>query len=110
MKKVQLAAAKRLEKQLRQKGESQEPKVPETKPTVKVPKGKGKKVKGKAKGDNREKKAYSGPLTEAMKKFLKEKKEQGVSHREAQQLWMTSDERAAITAPMSDSERKRRRY
>eukprot|EP00435_Cladocopium_sp_Y103_P001763 s657_g1.t1 len=119
MKKVQLAAAKRLEKQLRQNGESQEPKVPETKPTAKVngkgknAKGKnakGKNAKGKAKDDEKPKKVYSGPLTEAMKKFLKEKKEQGLSHREAQQLWKSSDERSAITGPMSDRERKRRRY
>lgn len=110
MKKVQLAAAKRLEKQLRQKCESKEPKVPETKPADTVPPQKKAKGKAKAKDENEEKKAYNGPLTEAMKKFLKEKMEQGFPYREAQQLWKTSAERAAITGQMSDRERKRRRY
>ena len=121
LKKTQLAAAKRLEKELKMA------KV-EADTGVKKPKtAKGKKAKGDSKGkkdkkssnknkkkqetgDPKTKKAANGPLTEAMKDFVQARRGEGVSYREAMKQWRTSTERASIVNSFCPSEQKRRRY
>lgn len=111
MKKTQLAAAKRLEKELRlakfSKGKEEAAKS----------KKKALKVEAKTKGPQRvqnqkaEKKDLSGgPMISAMKRFVDQRKAEGTSHHDAQRLWKNSEERRSIVEQMSESERKRRRY
>lgn len=111
-KKTQLAAAKRLEKELKQQKSSA------TKPEARVPK----KAKAKVKPNKSKKsppapankvevtKSSKGPLMDEMNKFVSDAKANGHSHREAMALWRESEERAQIVNSMSESERKRRRY
>ena len=106
MRKAQLAASKRLEKELR------ESKVkPTVKPTSKPGAKADKDTKGKSQPKKpQEKKKYEGPLMKAMADFLQQKKMELFTFREAQGMWKTSSERDAITSTLSESERKRRRY
>ena len=119
--KTQLAAAKRLERELKAgKGkERKEPahtkttKVVQKKPAVRVQEKKTKQEKvtkpkdahGKPKNA-----ASQGPLQATMKAFIESAKSSGNSHQEALQLWRNSEERASVVNAMPESERKRRRY
>ena len=112
-KKTQLAAAKRLEKELKQKSSST------TKPVILASAPKSKAEKGPKKSKKKppvpkkvevKKSSSGGPLMDEMNKFLVTMKAQGYSHREAMKLWRESETRAEIVNSMSESERKRRRY
>ena len=111
--KTQLAAAKRLERELKAGAgkERKEPahtkttKVVQKKPAVRVQEKKPKDAHGKPK-----KAASQGPLQATMKAFIESAKSSGNSHQEALQLWRNSEERASVVNAMPESERKRRRY
>ena len=117
-KKAQLAAAKRLEKELRaEKSKGNKTEVPKKSTESKgkkteIPKksteSKGKKTKGN-KGDNKPA-PLAGPMQIEMKKFVDGLKANGYGHFQAMDLWKQSKERAKIVNAMSESERKRRRY
>lgn len=121
LKKSQLAAAKRLEKELKMAKAEKKEGVEGTE------KAKGKKAErdnkkpGKGKKDKKSKKqkhetgkktknAANGPMTEAMKEFVQARRGEGVSYRDAMKQWRTSTERASIVDSLSPSEQKRRRY
>lgn len=123
-KKAQLAAAKRLEKDIRGQRDaaalnSETPEVEK----ASIPKN-GKKrpadcldTKGgtkKSKKDKnkkaREREADKGPLAVAYQSFMESAKSKGASHKEAMAMWRNSDERERIVMQLSPSERKRRRY
>lgn len=111
--KTQLAAAKRLEKELQNaKGRDEKPKSTKGKG-----KAKGNKVDKKIKGrPDRSKKVPpkrnhgDGPMAAAKNTFIQSMKNEGYSYKECVQLWMESEERDWIVQSMSESERKRRRY
>lgn len=125
LKKSQLAAAKRLEKELKMAKTNKPKGVKDTgktngkkvgcdkqKPGKGTKEKKGKKQKreiGEEK-DTKTKKATNGPLTEAMKDFVQARRGEGVSYREAMKQWRTSTERASIVNSFCPSEQKRRRY
>lgn len=111
-KKTQLAAAKRLEKELKQQ-KSSTPKRSSA-PKAKAEKGKKPKKTPPSKKSPpvpaKKVQATKGPLMDEMNKFVAGAKANGHSHREAMTLWRESEERAQIVNNMSESERKRRRY
>ncbi len=113
-KKTQLAAAKRLEKDLKNCGGNA--KQAEKKKAKTVEKKKAKTVSKKAsKKEAKEppkkaRKPSAGPMAEAMGSFVAAAKAEGYSHQESLRLWKLSPERDAIVQGMSESERKRRRY
>ena len=110
MKKTQVAAAKRLQKELAEKAKKEEKPVPKN---AKKPQKKTKTAK-KTPQAKKQKKSKdpksSGPLSLAFKEFVAQKKSEGYSYRESQSLWKESAERMEIVVKMSESERKRRRY
>ncbi len=108
-KKSQLAAAKRLEKELKT-SRATGPKIVGKSQDKGKSKTQDKKISKEKKNDNKNKGHDSGPLQDAMSKFMTRVKNQGASHREAQQMWRESRERDAIVGNMSESEKKRRRY
>lgn len=107
-KKSQLAAAKRLEKELKTSSQTASKTTGESQDSKS--KVKAKKTQKEKKTDTKKKAHDSGPLQDAMSKFLTRVKNQGASHKEALQMWRNSRERDAIVGKMSESERKRRRY
>lgn len=114
LQKVQLAANKRLQAQLKKlknqpKNEpvSQSDQSGKPKPSGTVP-SKVSKPKTSSKKPLR-KNNKSGPMQKAMAAFF-QKAKATMSHREAQQAWMESSERECIVSSMSASERARRRF
>lgn len=109
--KTQLAAAKRLERELKSAGKTGKTpagptkgqKPPKTIKTVKKNEKKHNKDKKKDKGG-------AGPMAEAMKAFREAAQQRGDSYKEAMAKWKTSAERQAIVNGMSYAEQKRRRY
>ncbi len=118
--KTQLAAAKRLEKELKQqsvrkvkkeKCEEQVAMGKKTETKSKKTEFKSKKGKKTKKPEKKPVKSHSnGPMQAAKKDFMSEAKRQGLSYKESLQAWGESEERFAIVSSMSESERKRRRY
>lgn len=115
--KVQLAAAKRLESQLKgdqpkvqQKPEVQKKPAKVQKNPAKVQKKPAKEIKNGKSTKAKKPNAKGGPLASVMADFINNLKSQGYSHKQAQSLWRESSEREAIVSTMSVSERKRRRY
>ena len=110
MRKTQLAAAKRLEKEMKLAGNKTQK---EKKNAAAKGKKKEKKQK-KEKKENQEKKPRKpnqGPLTEVMKEYIKGRRQaDGLSYHDALKALGTSSERAEIVSTMSLSEQKRRRY
>eukprot|EP00438_Fugacium_kawagutii_P030842 Skav210403 [mRNA] locus=scaffold1416:237299:237802:- [translate_table: standard] len=141
MKKAQLAAAKRLEKEMKEKEKNEKKKKTETEPERKKPRSKttdqpdtdtvpeteskikkdkntkntdGKKTKTtkkKAMTDGNQKRApNNGPLTEAMRSYIQDMRDDGVDYQLALKMWKSSAKRAEIVNKLSPSEQKRRRY
>lgn len=110
--KTQLAAAKRLEKEL-QNAKGSDLKPNSTKGKRKAKGNKDKKV-DKTKGDSKKvppkRNHGNGPMAAAKNTFMQNMKSEGYSYRECLELWKESEEREAIVQSMSESERKRRRY
>lgn len=52
----------------------------------------------------------NGPMTEALQKFISQKKSEGLTYWGAMAAWKTSSEREAIVSAMGPEERKRRKY
>eukprot|EP00435_Cladocopium_sp_Y103_P017245 s4632_g4.t1 len=112
MKKSQLAAAKRLEKEMKMAdaaNKKREGKKPEKKEKTKK---KDKKAASKKKQETEKKprKPNEGPLAGAMKEYITRRRAEGLSYMEAMKEWGKSKERAEIVDSMSYSEQKRRRY
>ena len=116
LKKTQLAAAKRLEKELKAAGANKGPHGNKSRKTKKEKKTKTKaatkdKKEKKQKQEKKPRKPNQGPLAEVMKEYIKSRREaEGLSYQDALKAWGTSSERAAIVDNMSYSEQKRRRY
>ena len=110
LKKTQLAAAKRLEKEMKAAGDKPKKTKKTEKKTKKNAAAKAKKDK-KEKQEKKPRKPNQGPLTEVMKEYIKGRRQaDGLSYRDALKAWGTSSERAEIVNTMSYSEQKRRRY
>ena len=118
MKKTQVSAAKRLQKELAEKAKAEKvgPKESKAKQVEKSGKGpkkadqKKKPSKKNAKKTTKSESKSCGPLSVAFQEFMRQKKADGRTHKEALGLWKNSPERTAIVGSMSESERKRRRY
>ena len=126
LKKAQLTAQKRLEKEKALKALKASPKKKAKEEEqgkmsdkvkgkmydkVKPIKEKQAKGKSKDKGSGKAKRnASAGPLAIAMKEFIAAKRAEGLSYAEALKLWRTSTMRADIVGSLSASEQKRRRY
>jgi len=112
LRKTQLAAAKRLEKEL--KGAKNKKLEPAGSSQKKKPSSKKtKKTKGKEseKGEaGKKRKASDGPMMKAMSEFVKEARAAGSSYKEALSAWKNSKEREAIVMSLPAHEVKRRRY
>ncbi len=106
--KTQLAAAKRLERELKTSGS----KPAATPKDQKHPKGKKTTKKGQKKQDKckKENKGGAGPMAEAMKAFREAAQQRGESYKDAMAKWKGSAERQAIVNGLSYAEQKRRRY
>ena len=119
-KKLQLAAAKRMEKELakaRKKGkgidylvvagaDSEMPDQPQNgagRATASQP-------KQKVKAPKRKRKPANGPVMDTFKKFMAECKKEGMTHAKGLELWKVSDARAHLIDGTSPAERKRRRF
>ena len=107
--KTQLAAAKRLEKEL-QNAKSSDSKKNSTKGKGKAKGNKVDKTKGRSKKVPPKRNHGDGPMAAAKNTFMQSMKSEGYSYRECLELWKESEEREAIVQSMSESERKRRRY
>ena len=114
LKKSQLAAAKRLEKDMKmadaankKRDEKKAKKQKKQDKKDKKAANNGKKNQGKEK---KNRKPNEGPLTGAMKEYIQRRRAGGLSYREAMKEWGESSERAEIVNKMSYSEQKRRRY
>ena len=119
LKKTQVTAAKRLQKELAERAKSNKVSDFEAKKAAEIkskkPKAKKADKKSKPKGKNAKKtpdtkSKYCGPLSVAFQEFMRQKKAEGNTHKDALGLWKISPERMAIVGKMSESERKRRRY
>ena len=64
---------------------------------------------GKAVG-KKKRRPNNGPMQAVLKSYMAAKKQEGVSYREAQKLWLTSEERAGVVSSLSASERSKRRF
>ena len=64
---------------------------------------------GKAVG-KKKRRPNNGPMPAVLKSYMATKKQEGVSYREAQKLWLTSEERAGVVSSLSASERSKRRF
>lgn len=116
-KKAQLAASKRLAKEMKganAKTDSQ-PAVPSQ--NKKVPKSAKRKKSEKAKVAKSEKaevakkrKPSSGPMMVAMADFVKKARADGLTYKESLAAWKISMEREEIVKSLPDHEVKRRRY
>ena len=109
MKKTQVAAAKRLQKELAEKTKKEKPVPKKEKKPEKKTKTTKKKPQAKKQKKSQDPKS-TGPLSLALKAFMAQKKSDGFSHKESLKLWKVSAERMEIVGKMSESERKRRRY
>ncbi|CAK9006842.1 unnamed protein product [Durusdinium trenchii] len=119
--KVALAASKRMEAQMKQTSSQANQlnkpgskSVTETK--AKKPESKPHAVKEKQKPlslepqPKKKKDLTTGPLYNAFQTYMAAQKEQGMSHKEALQSWMSSMEREKLLFGMSEAELKRRRF
>jgi len=114
--KTQLAAAKRLERELKSADKTGKSKTPPgttqvTKDQKPPKKTKSAKKEEKKRGkDKKKNKGGAGPMAEAMQAFREAAQQRGDSYKEAMAKWKVSAERQAIVNGMSYAEQKRRRY
>ena len=105
--KSQLAASKRLAKEMKATKKSQ-PAVPSEK--KKVPKAAKSKKSEKVKGEGKKRKPSAGPMMVAMADFVKKARAAGSTYKESLAAWKLSEEREAIVKSLPNHEVKRRRY
>lgn len=60
--------------------------------------------------EKKKRRPNNGPMQAVLNAFVAAKKREGMSYREAQKLWLTSEERAAVVNSLSASERAKRRF
>eukprot|EP00435_Cladocopium_sp_Y103_P072096 s863_g39.t1 len=109
--KSQLAASKRLAKEL-SKGTAKKTPQPagSSQKKPKVPKSAKGKESEKAEVAGKKRKPSAGPMMVAMGEFVKEAKAAGSTYKESLLAWKNSKEREAIVKSLPDHEVKRRRY
>ena len=53
---------------------------------------------------------FNGPMYAPQTSYMQARRREGIAYREAQKMWVKSEERAAVVASLSASERSKRRF